>query len=298
MFIELNRHLGVEPVCQALGVSASAYYQRASGCRSQRQIDDERLLLLIQAVHRANYECYGYPRVWHELRRQGIDIGRDRVARLMRQAGIKGAKRRGRPPPTTTPDPQAQRGTDLVQRRFQASRPNELWLADLTYLRCWEGLLYLAFIIDLYSRVIVGWQLASHMHTTLVLDALKMAIATRGTGADVVLIHHSDRGSQGGFMWSWQHLIEGGCDGQTARVGFGADWAAGDAFAGAAAGGAAGASRAVLERGRARAHQRGRWSGGGGVGGRWRPVVQRGWRDAAVCYPGIAVGALSGVRRA
>jgi putative transposase len=196
MFIELNRHLGVEPVCQALGVSASAFYERASGRRSQRELDDERLLLLIRAVHRANYECYGYPRVWHQLRRQGVPVGRDRVARLMREAGIRGAKRRGRPPRTTRPNPQAQRGVDLVERRFSASRPNELWLADLTFLRCWEGVLYLAFIIDLYSRMVVGWQLASHMRTDLVLDALKMAVGLRGPGADVGLTHHSDHGSQ------------------------------------------------------------------------------------------------------
>jgi len=196
MFIELHRHLGVEPVCQALGMSASAYYERASGRRSARELEDERLLVLIRAVHRANYECYGYPRVWHELRRQGVQVGRDRVARLMRSGGIRGAKRRGRPPRTTKPDPQAQRGQDLVERRFEASRPNELWLADLTYLRCWEGMLYVAFIIDLYSRMVVGWQLATHMRTTLVLDALKMAIGIRGGGADIELTHHSDHGSR------------------------------------------------------------------------------------------------------
>jgi putative transposase len=196
MFIDLHRHLGVEPVCQALGVSASAYRKRASGRPCTRELEDERLLLLIRQVHRSNYECYGYPRVWHELRRQGVQVGRDRVARLMREAGIKGAKRRGRPPRTTNADPQAQRGLDLVERRFVASAPNALWLADLTYLRCWEGLLFLAFIIDLYSRMLVGWQLASHMRTDLVLDALKMAIGIRGTGADVDLVHHSDHGSQ------------------------------------------------------------------------------------------------------
>lgn len=196
MFVDLHRNLGVEPVCQALGVSASAYYRRASGERSRRELEDERLLSRIREIHRDNYECYGYLRVWHELRRQGEDVGRDRVARLMRQDGLRGAKRRGRPPQTTSSDPQAQRGADLVERRFAAPAPNELWVADLTQLRCWEITLYLAFIIDVFSRMIVGWQLQAHMRHTMVLDALRMAIGMRGPGACVGLVHHSDHGSQ------------------------------------------------------------------------------------------------------
>lgn len=196
MFIELNRHHGVEPVCQTLGVSASAYYRRASGERCVRELEDERLLGLIGEVHRANYECYGYLRVWHELRRRGVEVGRDRVARLMRQAGIRGAKRRGRPPQTTKRDVGAHAGADLVQRQFTAAAPNQLWVADLTQLRCWELALYLAFVIDVYSRMIVGWQLAANMRTDMVLDALKMAIGMRGPGASVGLVHHSDHGSQ------------------------------------------------------------------------------------------------------
>jgi len=196
MFIDLHRHLGVEPVCQALGVSASAYYQRASGHRSDREIEDERLLGMIREVHRANYECYGYLRVWHELRRQGVDVGRDRVARLMRSAGLRGAKRRGRPPTTTNRDQAAAGRPDLVGRDFTAQAPNQLWLADLTQLCCWELRLYLAFVIDLFSRMVVGWQLAAHMRTDMVLDALKMAIAIRGPGATVGVTHHSDHGSQ------------------------------------------------------------------------------------------------------
>jgi putative transposase len=196
MFIDLHRHLGVEPICQALGVSASAYYERASGERSVRELEDERLLSLIREVHRANYECYGYLRVWHELQRQGVRVGRDRVARLMRQDGLRGAKRRGRAPQTTKRDGGAHGGADLVQRDFTASAPNELWVADLTLVRCWELALYLAFVIDVFSRMIVGWQLASHMRTDMVLDALKMAIGIRGPGASVGLVHHSDHGSQ------------------------------------------------------------------------------------------------------
>jgi len=196
-FIDSYRErFGVEPVCRTLGVSASAYYQRAAGQRSPRQIEDERLSERIRELHRANYEAYGYRRIWRALQRQGEDPGRDRVARLMRSAGIAGAKRRGKPWRTTKPDPEAHRRPDLVNRDFTASAPNELWVADLSYLRCWEGILFFAFIVDAFSRMVVGWQLAQNMRTTLVLDALKMALGMRGPGADVALVHHSDQGSQ------------------------------------------------------------------------------------------------------
>jgi putative transposase len=123
-------------------------------------------------------------------------VARCTVERLMRAYGIQGAKRRGKPWRTTRPDPRARRRPDLVQRDFSADAPNRLWVADLTYLRCWEGVVFFAFILDAYSRRVVGWQFASHMRTTLVLDALRMALAQRGAGADVELVHHSDRGSQ------------------------------------------------------------------------------------------------------
>ena len=116
-------------------------------------------------------------------------------------------KRRGKPWRTTKPDPEAQRRSDLVQRDFTAGRPNELWVADLTHLRCWEGVSYLAFIIDVYSRMIVGWQFATHMRTDLVLDALRMAIGLRGPGAEVKLVHHSDQGSQHGLNRSSQQCL-------------------------------------------------------------------------------------------
>jgi putative transposase len=133
-------------------------------------VQDERLIARIREVHSENFECYGYPRVWHELRRQGEQVGRDRVARLMRQAGVQGAKRRGKPWRTATPDGQAHKRPDLVNRDFTADRPDELWVGDLSYLRTWEGRMYLAFLIDVFSRMIVGWQLATHMRTDLVLD--------------------------------------------------------------------------------------------------------------------------------
>ena len=187
---------GVEPICRTLGVSASAYYQRATGERSERSVEDERLTARIRHVHEQNFECYGYPRVWHELQRQGEQVGRDRVARLMRQAGVKGAKRRGKPWRTTIADPAAQKRPDLVNRQFTADRPDALWVGDLTYLRTWEGRMYFAFLIDVFSRMIVGWQLACHMRCDLVLDALRMAFGTRQPGVEVQLVAHTDQGSQ------------------------------------------------------------------------------------------------------
>jgi putative transposase len=195
-FIDEQRgRFGVEPICGTLGVSACAYYQRAAGQRSARAVADERLLGQIEAVHAANDHCYGCRRTWLALTRAGVQVGRDHVKRLMRQAGIRGAKRRGKPWRTTIPDPAAVRPPDRVQRKFTAAGPDELWVADFCYLRCWEGLVFLAFVIDVYSRRIVGWQLAGHMRTNLVLDALRMALARRRAGADVQLVHDSDAGS-------------------------------------------------------------------------------------------------------
>jgi putative transposase len=196
-FIDEHRdRFGVEPICRVLGVSASAYYHRARGERSARALGDERLLDRIREVHKANYEAYGYRRTWKALLRAGERVPRCQVQRLMRTNGIQGAKRRGKPWRTTKPDPNVQRRPDLVQRQFTAHEPNRLWVGDLSYLRCWEGVVYFAFIIDVFSRRVVGWQLASHMRTTLVLDALRMALGTREHGADFRLVAHSDRGSQ------------------------------------------------------------------------------------------------------
>jgi putative transposase len=196
-FIDSDRErFGVEPICRVLGVSASAYYHRARGERSSRQLEDERLLEVIRITHKRNYEAYGYRRTWKALLRAGESTARCRVQRLMRAHGIQGAKRRGKPWRTTKPDPSAQRRPDLVNRQFTAQAPNRLWVGDLSYLRCWEGVVYLAFVIDVFSRRVVGWQLAGHMRTTLVLDALRMALGTREHGADFALVAHTDRGSQ------------------------------------------------------------------------------------------------------
>ncbi|MGI9097385.1 MAG: IS3 family transposase [Solirubrobacteraceae bacterium] len=192
-FIDSERErFAVELLCDTLGVSASAYYARRLGSPSVRAVEDERLLARIGELHEANYCAYGYRRMWRALLRAGEPVGRDHVKRLMRQDGIQGAKRRGRPWRTTIPDASAQRSPDLVQRDFAAPRPDALWCADFTYLRCWEGVVFFSFVIDVYSRRVVGWQFAGHMRTTLVLDALRMALTRRRAGADVQLVHHSD----------------------------------------------------------------------------------------------------------
>jgi putative transposase len=193
---EHRERFGVEPICRTLGVSASAFYHRETGQRSARRLEDERLLGVIRETHEKNYEAYGYRRTWKALLRAGEQVPRCRVQRLMAANGIRGAKRRGKPWRTTTSDPQAARRPDLVERDFTATAPNELWVADFSYLRCWEGVVFFSFVIDVYSRKVVGWQFAGHMRTTLVLDALRMALSTRERVEEVRLIHHSDRGSQ------------------------------------------------------------------------------------------------------
>jgi putative transposase len=155
-YIDEHRgRFGVEPICRTLGVSASAYYLRKTGVRSRRAVEDERLLGRIRELHAANYYAYGYRRMWIALERSGERVGRGRVQRLMRAHGIVGAKRRGKPWRTTRPDPVARRRPDLVKRDFATVGPDRLWVADLSDLRCWEGLVFFAFVLDAYSRMVV-----------------------------------------------------------------------------------------------------------------------------------------------
>jgi putative transposase len=196
-FIDAHREdFGVELICRTIGTSVSAHYQRATGQRSARDVEDERLLEVIRRVHRDNYESYGSRRMWKALRRQGEEVGRGHVERLMRRNGIVGAKRRGKPWRTTIQSDQPATSPDLLERDFSATRPDEKWCADFTYIRCWEGVVFFSFVIDCYSRMVVGWQFAGHRRTELVQDALDMAAAIRGVDEHSVLIHHSDRGSQ------------------------------------------------------------------------------------------------------
>jgi transposase InsO family protein len=193
-FIDLKRPVfGVEPICRALGVPTSTYYARRSRRPSARWQRDVTLLVEIFRAREGYRQVYGVRKTWHELKRRGVLVGREQVARLMRRAGLQGA-RRGRGRRTTVVDAAAERARDLVDRKFTASGPDQLWVADITYLRTFQGFCYLAFILDVYSRRVVGWQLTTHLRTDLVLDALEMAAALRRPPAG--LVHHTDRGSQ------------------------------------------------------------------------------------------------------
>ncbi len=181
----------VATLCRVLGVSSSGYYAWSKRALSRRAKDDAVLIERIRAIHTACKGTYGAPRIHAELKANGVRVGKKRVARLMRQAGVAGVSRRRFV--TTTVRDGARQAPDLVERDFTAERPNMLWVADITYIPTWAGFLYLAVALDAFSRRIVGWAMATSLHTQLVLDALNMALATRRP-KDVV--HHSDQGSQ------------------------------------------------------------------------------------------------------
>ena len=193
-------------------MAPSSYYAAKTRTPSARAQRDEELIPRLVELWEANYRVYGVRKLWKAARRAGIAIGRDQTARLMKVAGIEGARRSKRVK-TTRPDPASARHPDLVQREFTATAPNRLWVTDLTFVATWAGVAYVCFIIDAFSRMIVGWRVASHMRTEMILDAIEMARWSRGhRHAD--LRCHSDAGSQGGFNWSSQHLdVEGVGDG-------------------------------------------------------------------------------------
>jgi len=179
-------------MCRVLEVSTSGYYAWRKRPASPRAQEDGVLLRRIRTIHEASRQSYGVPRVYRELREDGIEVGRDRVARLMRQAGLRGISRR-RFVVTTRRDTAARPAPDLVERRFKAEGPNQLWVADITYIPTWEGFLVLAIVLDVWSRRVVGWSMATSLRTQVVLDALSMAIKQRQPAA---VIHHSDQGCQ------------------------------------------------------------------------------------------------------
>lgn len=182
----------IATMCRVLGVSPGGYYARLKRPPSPRAQADAELTEGIAAIHRRSRETYGAPRIHAELKTQGIRIGCKRVARLMRAAGLHGVSRRNWIV-TTVRDREARRAPDLVERNFAAAAPNRLWVADITYIPTWTGFLYLAVVLDVFSRRIVGWAMATHLRTELVLEALNMALAQRRPAA---VIHHSDQGSQ------------------------------------------------------------------------------------------------------
>ncbi|MFV1963523.1 MAG: IS3 family transposase, partial [Acidimicrobiia bacterium] len=194
-FIDENRdEFGVEPICTTLEVAPSTYYEFKSRPLSARAIRDAVMMPILLALFQANYSVYGVRKLWIAATRAGHDIGRDKVGRLMRQLDIQGVSRRRRVR-TTIPDESARRPPDLVDRDFTADAPNQLWVSDLTYVPTWDGMGYVCFIVDAFSRRIVGWRVAAHMRTEMVLDALEMARWSRGTRLEG-LVTHSDAGSQ------------------------------------------------------------------------------------------------------
>ncbi len=243
---------------------------------------DEQLKGEIVRVHQANLGVYGVRKVWRQLNREGIPVARCRVERLMRELGLAGAVR-GKVKRTTVPAEVAARPGDLVERGFTAPAPNRLWVADLTYVATWSGFVYVAFVMDVYSRRIVGWRASTSLRADLALDALEQGLWTRARDdRDVTgLIHHSDRGVQGGFNWSSQHPDLGGVDGQTSRVDEGVDGPVADEVAGSAFA-ATGCRAALLARGRQGIVQRGSGSRGWRVGRGRQPMVPRAWRHADV----------------
>jgi putative transposase len=193
----------VAAMARVLGVSTAGYYAWADRQPSARAVADAALLKRIRTVHLGSRKTYGSPRVHAELRGLGERHGRKRIARLMREAGLVGASHRRGGPVTTRRDQEARSAPDLVDRDFTAAGPNQLWVADITYVPTAAGFLYLAVVLDAFSRRIVGWSMANHLRAELVLDALEMAVGQRRPH-DV--IHHSDQGSQPGFKGSSQRL--------------------------------------------------------------------------------------------
>ena len=186
---------GVEPICQTLEIAPSSYYAARSRPPSARSLRDAELNADIGRIHRGNYAVYGARKLWRALRREGTAVGRDQVARLMRGLGLAGAVR-GKTRRTTVPSELSPRPADLVERVFSAPAPNRLWLADITYVSTWSGFCYTAFVIDAFSRRIVGWRVSSSLRAELALDALEMAIWSRRSDDLGGLVHHSDHGVQ------------------------------------------------------------------------------------------------------
>ena len=198
-FIDEHRdQLGVEPICSAMQMAPSTYYaaKARQAAPSARAVRDAVLMPILLTLWVTNRKVYGAHKLWKAARRAGHEIGRDQVARLMGQLGIEGVSRRRKRVFTTIADPDATRAPDLVNRQFTADRPDALWVTDLTYVPTRSGMAYVCFIVDAFSRRIVGWRVAANMRTEMVLDALEMARASRGARRLVGLVAHSDAGSQ------------------------------------------------------------------------------------------------------
>ncbi|MFE0496464.1 IS3 family transposase [Streptomyces albidoflavus] len=226
-FIDEHRQVfGVEPICRiltshGLKIATSTYYAARKRAPSARSVRDAELKTQISRVHADNFSVYGVRKVWRQLHREGIPVARCTVARLMRDLGLQGV-RRGRGIRTTVRDDGHDRADDLLERDFTALRPNERWVADFTYVATWSGIVYVAFVVDVFSRAIVGWSAATSKRAKLVLDALDMALWRRdraGNPAGPGLTHHSDAGSQYTSFAFTAHLLEAGIDASIGTVG-------------------------------------------------------------------------------
>jgi len=223
-FIDANRGVyGVEPICRVLPIAPSTYYERAARRtdptrlppRAQR---DVRLRAEIRRVWEENFRVYGVRKVWRQLRREEIEIARCTTARLMKQMGLVGAIR-GKAVKTTISNPAAPCPRDKVNRQFQAPRPNALWLSDFTYVATWQGFVYVAFVIDVFARRIVGWRVSRSAETSFVLDALEQALYERRPFHGKGLVHHSDRGSQYVSIRYTERLAAAGIEPSVGSVG-------------------------------------------------------------------------------
>lgn len=222
-FIEEHRmEYGVEPICEVLPIAPATYYEHRARrldpeLRPTREKRDDELRVEIERVWAANLSVYGAEKVWRALHREGVDVARCTVERLMRFMGLRGAVRGRAFKVTTTSDESAIRPPDLVERDFRASRPNQLWVADLTYVATWAGFVYVAFVIDVFSRAIVGWRVSRSLRSDLALDALEQALHARPDTDG--LVHHSDRGVQYLSIRYTERLAEAGIEGSVGSVG-------------------------------------------------------------------------------
>lgn len=216
-FVDRHRDtFGVEPICRQLQIAPSGYrrhaaLQRNPERRSPRAQRDEALIAQIKRVWQVNLQVYGADKVWRQLNREGIAVARCTVERLMRAQGLRGVVR-GKVVRTTISDSKAACPLDRVNRQFKADRPNQLWVSDFTYVSTWQGWLYVAFVIDVFARRIVGWRVSSSMRTDFVLDALEQALYARQPSPQEALIHHSDRGAQYVSIRYSERLSEAGIE--------------------------------------------------------------------------------------
>ena len=223
-FIDTHREEhGVEPICEMLPIAPATYYahkarRRDPELRPARVKRDETLSVEIRRIWQASFDgVYGAEKVWRELLREKVVVARCTVERLMRAMGLRGAVRGRAFTITTTPDEDARRPPDLVAREFSATRPNQLWVADITYVATWAGFVYVAFVIDVFARTIVGWRVSTSLRSDLALDALEQALHARPHGED--LVHHSDRGTQYLSVRYTERLAEAGIERSVGSVG-------------------------------------------------------------------------------